>query len=312
MATGTLTLTQNNTAVTGSGTAFTSDLSVGDIIFVALGGVNYTLVVSAIASNTSLTIARAFLGSTTSGVVWTAVPQAVLIGIHAQLAADTAWARRAAITDKVTWQRVFSSSGQIEVPLPDGSSFTGPSWKSMADTLSTVVDTYLKKSNNLSDLTDRAAAWLNVRPIGSTPLAAAPVNQGDATTMGWVTEAINKEVMWLPYNDPRVLKYLSFPSVTSASDELSVRISGNAIEVKGILRKADISAVQRSLFLINVPLPGTTKVANTFQTMIVRATPNELTFSLLSDQTGAIPNRLYAGGTTATSSVILDTVLRFI
>lgn len=39
---------------------------------------------------------------------------------------------------------------------------------------------YLLKDNNLQDLADRAAAWLNVRPVGSTPLAAAAVNDGDA------------------------------------------------------------------------------------------------------------------------------------
>lgn len=38
----------------------------------------------------------------------------------------------------------------------------------------------LQKSLNLQDLADRAAAWLNVRPVGSTPLAAAAVNDGDA------------------------------------------------------------------------------------------------------------------------------------
>ncbi|BBQ83460.1 hypothetical protein WP3W18E02_19890 [Klebsiella sp. WP3-W18-ESBL-02] len=38
----------------------------------------------------------------------------------------------------------------------------------------------LQISQNLQDLADRAAAWLNVRPVGSTPLAAAAVNDGDA------------------------------------------------------------------------------------------------------------------------------------
>lgn len=44
----------------------------------------------------------------------------------------------------------------------------------------------LHKDANLSDLADRAAAWLNVRPIGSTPLAADPVGPYDATTQRWV------------------------------------------------------------------------------------------------------------------------------
>lgn len=49
---------------------------------------------------------------------------------------------------------------------------------------------FLKKENNLQDLADRAAAWLNVRPIGSTPLSADPVNDYDATTKRWVENLV--------------------------------------------------------------------------------------------------------------------------
>lgn len=49
----------------------------------------------------------------------------------------------------------------------------------------------LNKNNNLSDLADRAAAWLNVRPIGSTPLAGDPVGDYDAATKRWVENKIN-------------------------------------------------------------------------------------------------------------------------
>lgn len=49
----------------------------------------------------------------------------------------------------------------------------------------------MDKSNNLSDLADRAAAWLNVRPIGSTPLTGDPVSDYDATTKRWVENLIN-------------------------------------------------------------------------------------------------------------------------
>ncbi|AJA41761.1 L-shaped tail fiber assembly [Escherichia phage DT571/2] len=50
---------------------------------------------------------------------------------------------------------------------------------------------YLLKANNLSDLADRAAAWLNVRPVGSTPLAGDPVGDYDAVTKRWVENKIN-------------------------------------------------------------------------------------------------------------------------
>ena len=49
----------------------------------------------------------------------------------------------------------------------------------------------LQKNKNLSDIADRAAAWLNVRPIGSTPLAGDPVDDHDATTKRWVQNIIN-------------------------------------------------------------------------------------------------------------------------
>lgn len=52
-------------------------------------------------------------------------------------------------------------------------------------------DESLLTENNLSDLADRAAAWLNVRPIGSTPLAGDPVNDYDAVTKRWVENKLN-------------------------------------------------------------------------------------------------------------------------
>ena len=56
-------------------------------------------------------------------------------------------------------------------------------------------DSFLRIQNNLSDLADRAAAWLNVRPIGSTPLAGDPVSDYDAVTMRWVMNYINSSTV---------------------------------------------------------------------------------------------------------------------
>lgn len=49
----------------------------------------------------------------------------------------------------------------------------------------------MKKAANLSDIADKAAAWLNVRPIGATPLAGDPVSDYDAATKRWVENLIN-------------------------------------------------------------------------------------------------------------------------
>lgn len=62
--TGTVGVTQGSTAVTGTWTAFSSELAIGSII--SINSVNYT--VSAIASDSSLTLARTYRGATASGL----------------------------------------------------------------------------------------------------------------------------------------------------------------------------------------------------------------------------------------------------
>ncbi|EHJ1676599.1 phage tail protein, partial [Salmonella enterica] len=56
MSAGTLTLTNDTDAVTGSGTAFTTELAAGDFIVVTVGGIPYTLPVKTVNNNTSLTL----------------------------------------------------------------------------------------------------------------------------------------------------------------------------------------------------------------------------------------------------------------
>lgn len=140
MPAGTIALTINSKTVTGSGTAFTTELKVNDFVVAVVGGVTYTLGVAAIASNTSLTLNTAFDGPTASGLAWTAIPNQSMVGITAQMASDTARAIRAYNYDKANWQQVYTSSGTITVTLPDGSSYTGPSWNNIATTLTGKAD----------------------------------------------------------------------------------------------------------------------------------------------------------------------------
>lgn len=295
MSAGTLTLTNNSAAVGGSGTAFTTELAAGDFILVTVGGITYTLAVKSVDSATKLTLVSKYPGPTQTGLAWNSVPRATQNQVTAELVAQSTEALRGLNYDKQNWQQIFSNSGNITVRLPDGSTFSGPSWNKISSIIATVdidllqtlatqiyqdaaqvaadkaaaalsastastdagiattkageasasantatsqageasdsaelahkwaanpedvvvsggeFSSYhwsqkaeksaaeaashnpnesLVKSLNLSDLTDRAAAWMNVRPVGATPLAADPVSAYDATTRRWVENLI--------------------------------------------------------------------------------------------------------------------------
>ncbi|EMN3919639.1 tail fiber domain-containing protein [Citrobacter farmeri] len=288
MSAGTLTLTNNSDLVSGAGTSFSTELTAGDFVVATVGGVTYTLPVKSVEGDTEITLISKYPGPTQQGSAWNAVPRATQNQVTAALVVQSTEALRGLNYDKQNWQAVFSAAGNITVFLPDGTSFSGPSWRSIAETLSTLDVDYLNqlaaqinqdaqqveadkntvvetasqvstdaqaassaatgaqgsasdaaesetnaedykdlarkyalnpednpvtgneyssfhyseksrksaeeaashnpvealvKSLNLSDLADRAAAWLNIRPLGSTPLAGDAVNPYDAPTL---------------------------------------------------------------------------------------------------------------------------------
>ncbi|WP_426817688.1 phage tail protein [Winslowiella sp. 2C04] len=128
MPAGTIALRNNTATVTGTGTSFTTEIKANDFIVVIIGQVTYTLGVKSVNSNTSVTLIRNFDGPTSSGLAWTAIPNATLVGITAQVAADTAKAIRGLNLDKVNWQQILTGTGNVTVNLPDGSAFSGPAW----------------------------------------------------------------------------------------------------------------------------------------------------------------------------------------
>ena len=136
MSAGTLTLTNNSVAVAGSGTAFTTEVAAGDFIVVTVGGVPYTLPVKSVESGTALTLVSNFTGPTQSGAAWSVVPRVALNMVTAAMVVQNTEALRGLNYDKQNWQLIFSSSGDVTVKLPDGSSFTGPAWGGIASTLS--------------------------------------------------------------------------------------------------------------------------------------------------------------------------------
>ncbi len=137
MSAGTLTLTNNSAAVAGSGTAFTTEVAAGDFIVVTVGGVPYTLPVKSVESGTALTLVSNYTGPTQSGAAWSAVPRMALNMVTAALVAQSAEALRGLNYDKQNWQQVYSGAGSITVKLPDGTTFTGPSWKYLSDNMAT-------------------------------------------------------------------------------------------------------------------------------------------------------------------------------
>ncbi|WP_418457582.1 tail fiber domain-containing protein [Citrobacter braakii] len=137
MSAGTLTLTNNSALVSGAGTSFATELAAGDFIVSTVGGVSYTLPVKTVDSNTQLTLVSNFTGPTQSGAAWSAVPRVALNMVTAALVAQSAEALRGLNYDKQNWQQVYSAAGNITVKLPDGTTFTGPSWKYLSDNMAT-------------------------------------------------------------------------------------------------------------------------------------------------------------------------------
>ncbi|MBQ0346478.1 phage tail protein [Citrobacter freundii] len=181
MSAGTLTLTNNSAAVAGNGTAFTTEVAAGDFIVVTVGGVPYTLPIKSVESGTALTLVSNFTGPTQAGAAWSAVPRVALNMVTAALVAQSAEALRGLNYDKQNWQQVFSAPGMINVKLPDGSSFPGPSWKYLADQVENIDGDTLKRSKNFSDVVDKAQSRSN---LGLKALAVKSTVElsGDDTT----------------------------------------------------------------------------------------------------------------------------------
>ncbi|ELY4215876.1 tail fiber domain-containing protein [Cronobacter turicensis] len=186
MSAGTLTLTNKSTAVTGASTSFTTELKVGDFIVFNVGGTAYTIPVKTINNNTQLTLISNYTGPTQNGVAWFSVPQEAQSLISSALAAQSAEALRGLNYDKMNWQQVFSAGGNITVTLPDGSSFTGPSWFYLANQLGLINTSLADKANTADVLTKDG----NLAGVGNKATARQNLGLGSSATLD-VGTAVN-------------------------------------------------------------------------------------------------------------------------
>ncbi|WP_320741052.1 phage tail protein [Enterobacter sp. 166D1] len=183
MSAGTITLTNGSAVVSGSGTSFATELAAGDFIVSTVGGVSYTLPVKSVESNAQLTLVSNFTGPTQSGAAWSAVPRVAMNMVTAALVAQSAEALRGLNYDKQNWQQVYSAAGNITVKLPDGTTFTGPSWKYLSDNMATKSGGAVPVNQGGTGSTTAAGARTNLG-LGSSSIYDVGISSGQVMQVG--------------------------------------------------------------------------------------------------------------------------------
>ncbi|WP_368300949.1 pyocin knob domain-containing S74 family peptidase [Kluyvera sichuanensis] len=133
MSAGTLKLTNGSTAVTGTGTSFTTDLTTADFVVVTVGGTTHSLAVDSVTNATALVLSAPFTGPTTASVAWQAVPRKAMLRVTAELNRQVTEALRLGNENAINWQAVLSADDTATVVLPDGTTLTGLSWKKLSE-----------------------------------------------------------------------------------------------------------------------------------------------------------------------------------
>ncbi|WP_353614106.1 tail fiber domain-containing protein [Mangrovibacter phragmitis] len=234
MPAGTITLTNDSNIVEGSGTSFSAEFSSGDILASTVGEVTYTLFIQSVDSDTQVTLVKNYDGPTATGLAWSAIPRNVAIAIPAQIATEVSKALRVLNQDKSNWQQVFSSSGSITVTLPDGSSFSGPSWHYIASMYANKADLIggaVAVSQGGTGATTASEARMSLglgdsatRNVGISEGTVAAgddsrLNTIDGKSGGIVTGGISLSMQNSTYSHPLVL--------TSLENQEGVRLLGS-------------------------------------------------------------------------------------
>ena len=207
MSAGTITLTNGSAVVGGSGTSFATELAAGDFIVSTVGGVPYTLPVKTVESNTQLTLVSNFTGPTQSGAAWSAVPRVALNMVTAALVAQSVEALRGLNYDKQNWQQVYSAAGNITVKLPDGTTFTGPSWKYLSDNMATKSGGAVPVNQGGTGSTTASGARTNLG-LGTSSILDAGTSSGNVMPVGafGLGGTISSQQPWTaPQNETRFI-----------------------------------------------------------------------------------------------------------
>lgn len=244
MAAGTIALTNNSTAVTGSGTAFKTDIAVNDFIVTVVGGVTYTLGIKSIESDTGLTLNTAYNGPAASGAAWSAVANQTLVGITAQVAADVARAIRGLNLDKANWQQVYSGTGTITVKLPDGSTFTGPAWNSITTALAAKADltngaVAIGQGGTGAKTAADALSALGAMPksggtmTGALNFSTAAIARQTAGNLGFSSPASNRII--IPFNGGAFLIQMVTAVATASGGNISFNFPQGFNSISAVL-----------------------------------------------------------------------------
>ena len=240
MSAGTITLTNGSAIVGGAGTSFATELSGGDFIVSTVGGVPYTLPVKTVDNNTQVTLVSNFTGPTQSGAAWSAVPRVALNMVTAALVAQSAEALRGLNYDKQNWQQVYSAAGNITVKLPDGTTFTGPSWKYLSDNMAT-------KSGG--------AVPVNQGGTGSTTESGARINLGLGNS---ATRNVGTTASTVAAGDDS--RFVTVNGKTGGDISTQISVSGNVYAInKSASDPASGTEVSGSALLSNYIVNGVTR-----------------------------------------------------
>ena len=224
MSAGTLTLTNNSALVTGSDTTFSTEIAAGDFIVVTVGGIPYTLPVKSVESGTALTLVSNFTGPTQSGAAWSAVPRVALNMVTAAMVVQNTQALLGLNYDKQNWQQVFSDTGTITVKLPDQSTFTGPSWKYLADNMATKSNGAVPVNQGGTGSTTSSGARTTLG-LGSVATLNSGVSAGNVPVLGNANIAGSQLLRLSSSNTPGI----AYASNYTATIAAAFNIGNNAV-----------------------------------------------------------------------------------